>query len=114
MFQASSKHSSTAQHWQPEEPASMARLLKTSRQTRPSSPISFHDVILSEVCSPSRADAVEGPAFRFPNNPDLTTQRKKKITMAKTYYDHAADLSLIQAKKVAILGYGSQGHAHSL
>jgi hypothetical protein len=34
--------------------------------------------------------------------------------MAKTYYDHNADLSLIQAKKVAIIGYGSQGHAHAL
>src|ERR1035441_359858 len=34
--------------------------------------------------------------------------------MAKTYYDHDADLSLIQAKKVAIIGYGSQGHAHPL
>ena len=34
--------------------------------------------------------------------------------MAQTYYDHDADLSLIQAKKVAIIGYGSQGHAHSL
>ena len=34
--------------------------------------------------------------------------------MAKTYYDNDADLSLIQAKKVAIIGYGSQGHAHSL
>jgi len=32
--------------------------------------------------------------------------------MAKTFYDHDADLSLIQAKKVAIIGYGSQGHAH--
>jgi len=34
--------------------------------------------------------------------------------MAKTYYDHDADLSLIQAKNVAIIGYGSQGHAHAL
>jgi len=34
--------------------------------------------------------------------------------MAKTYYDHDADLALIQAKKVAIIGYGSQGHAHAL
>jgi len=34
--------------------------------------------------------------------------------MAKTYYDQDADLTLIQAKKVAIIGYGSQGHAHSL
>ena len=34
--------------------------------------------------------------------------------MAKIYYDRDADLSLIRAKKVAVLGYGSQGHAHSL
>ena len=29
------------------------------------------------------------------------------------YYDKDADLSLIRGKKVAILGYGSQGHAHA-
>jgi ketol-acid reductoisomerase len=29
------------------------------------------------------------------------------------YYDKDADLSLIQGKKVSIIGYGSQGHAHS-
>jgi len=34
--------------------------------------------------------------------------------MAKMYYDKDADLSLIQAKKVAVIGYGSQGHAHTL
>ena len=34
--------------------------------------------------------------------------------MAKTYHDQDADLALIQTKKVAILGYGSQGHAHAL
>jgi len=34
--------------------------------------------------------------------------------MAKLYYDKDADLSLIQSKKVAIIGYGSQGHAHAL
>ena len=32
----------------------------------------------------------------------------------KVYYDKDADLSLVKGKKVAILGYGSQGHAHSL
>ena len=30
------------------------------------------------------------------------------------YYDDSADLSLIQKKKVAIIGFGSQGHAHAL
>jgi ketol-acid reductoisomerase len=34
--------------------------------------------------------------------------------MANIYYDKDADPSLIRAKKVAIVGYGSQGHAHSL
>ncbi len=34
--------------------------------------------------------------------------------MAKIYYDQDADLELIQAKKVAIIGFGSQGHAHAL
>ena len=29
------------------------------------------------------------------------------------YYDKDADLALIQSKKVAIIGYGSQGHAHA-
>jgi ketol-acid reductoisomerase len=32
----------------------------------------------------------------------------------KVFYDADADLSLIQSKKVAVIGYGSQGHAHSL
>ena len=32
----------------------------------------------------------------------------------KVYYDKDADLDLIQSKKVAIIGYGSQGHAHAL
>ena len=40
--------------------------------------------------------------------------RKDTIQMAKTYYDRDADLSLIQQKSVAIIGYGSQGHAHAL
>ncbi|WP_158775010.1 ketol-acid reductoisomerase [Cobetia sp. L2A1] len=31
----------------------------------------------------------------------------------KLYYDKDCDLSLIQGKKVVILGYGSQGHAHA-
>jgi ketol-acid reductoisomerase len=34
--------------------------------------------------------------------------------MAKIFYDKDSDLSLIRAKKVAIIGYGSQGHAHAL
>lgn len=34
--------------------------------------------------------------------------------MARMYYDTDADLSLLQSKPIAIIGYGSQGHAHAL
>ncbi len=34
--------------------------------------------------------------------------------MAEMFYDDDADLSLIQGRKVAVIGYGSQGHAHAL
>ncbi len=32
----------------------------------------------------------------------------------RVYYDRDADVSLIKSKKVAIVGYGSQGHAHAM
>src|SRR5437868_7229493 len=34
--------------------------------------------------------------------------------MATIYYENSADLALIRGKKVAVFGYGSQGHAHAL
>ncbi|MDQ0258196.1 ketol-acid reductoisomerase [Sinomonas atrocyanea] len=34
--------------------------------------------------------------------------------MTELYYDDDADLSIIQGRKVAVIGYGSQGHAHAL
>ena len=34
--------------------------------------------------------------------------------MATIYYDDAADLDIVRARKVAVIGYGSQGHAHAL
>src|SRR5690606_19473256 len=37
----------------------------------------------------------------------------KQESAMHVYYDKDADLSIIQGKKVAIIGYGSQGHAHA-
>src|ERR671913_493778 len=34
--------------------------------------------------------------------------------MARMFYDSDADIDLIRARKVAVIGYGSQGHAHAL
>jgi len=33
---------------------------------------------------------------------------------ARIYYDQDADLGLLKGKKIAVIGYGSQGHAHAL
>jgi ketol-acid reductoisomerase len=40
--------------------------------------------------------------------------RTRSFTVPKIYYDADADLGLIRGRKVAIIGYGSQGHAHAL
>ena len=37
----------------------------------------------------------------------------RKGNTMKVYYDADADLGLIKGKKIAVLGYGSQGHAHA-
>jgi ketol-acid reductoisomerase len=36
------------------------------------------------------------------------------MRLMRVYYDRDADLNLIKSKKVAIIGYGSQGRAHAL
>jgi ketol-acid reductoisomerase len=41
------------------------------------------------------------------------TPQKIKEKKMNRYYDKDADLNIIQSKKVAIVGYGSQGHAHA-
>src|SRR5258705_7183417 len=43
----------------------------------------------------------------------LSHQVTSKEIAMKVYYDKDADLSLIKGKNVAIIGYGSQGHAHA-
>jgi ketol-acid reductoisomerase len=40
--------------------------------------------------------------------------KEKHKVAAEIFYDQDADISIIQGKKVAVIGYGSQGHAHSL
>src|SRR6202140_1887989 len=44
------------------------------------------------------------------------TETKAEVggRIMRGYYDRAGDLNLIKGKKVAVIGYGSQGHAHAL
>ena len=44
----------------------------------------------------------------------ITETEKRKTAVATMYHDEDADLSIIQGRKVAVIGYGSQGHAHAL
>ncbi|WP_448525126.1 ketol-acid reductoisomerase [Parathermosynechococcus lividus] len=39
---------------------------------------------------------------------------RKTVTMARMYYDADAQLELLKDKTIAVIGYGSQGHAHAL
>ena len=46
-------------------------------------------------------------------NCPLFFTKRKKIMAITVYYDKDCDLSLIRSKKVAMIGFGSQGHAHA-
>ena len=35
------------------------------------------------------------------------------MNQARMFYDQDCDLSLLEGKKIAVIGYGSQGHAHA-
>ena len=67
----------------------------------------------------SRASSRNRPRIRnppdfFPSKSPLKKPNARNRNMpAKIYYDKDADLSLLKNKTIAILGYGSQGHAHA-
>ena len=43
----------------------------------------------------------------------MTQDTPVNLTSLNVYYDKDCDPELIKSKKVAIIGYGSQGHAHA-
>ncbi len=73
----------------------------------------------------SRGDPRDGPHRRVRHRPRRTHPEGLSLgcmrsnaqhgteERMKVYYDKDADLSLIKGRKVAIIGYGSQGHAHA-
>ncbi|WP_372430634.1 ketol-acid reductoisomerase [Microbacterium hibisci] len=64
------------------------------------------------VAEPVEASATHRRPFDRLRDRKTTTSRRN-TKMAEIFYDADADLSIIQGKKVAIVGYGSQGHAHA-
>ena len=55
------------------------------------------------------------PPETIPDDPRRTrAATTRSPTVAELFYDDDADLSIIQGRKVAVIGYGSQGHAHAL
>ena len=67
----------------------------------------------------ARRDPGDGAHRRLGHRPRRADAARSDIRNAgaveqmKVYYDKDADLSLIKGKKVTIVGYGSQGHAHA-
>jgi ketol-acid reductoisomerase len=64
------------------------------------------------VHRPPEGDGKTGlgrPGAGFPHLTNIAAMEN----FVKVYYDKDADLSLIKGKKVTIIGYGSQGHAHA-
>ena len=63
-----------------------------------------------------RLKAVGSPDRQCPDahRPDHHQRGKYRTCPQKMFYDSDADLSLIQGRNVAVLGFGSQGHAHAL
>ncbi len=47
------------------------------------------------------------------NNKTLFYKHKGETIMAKMYYEQDCDLNVLNGKKIAVIGYGSQGHAHA-
>ena len=82
-------------------------------------PFGIKELVQSGMVAIGRgARSITGPTRCAPcapaPAPTRTTHHERDPPMAELFYDDDADLSLIQGRKVAVLGYGSQGHAHAL
>ena len=90
-------------------------------------PFGIRELVQSGMVAVGRGSALDDrrrdpPPLRLLTAPDRSaertppypTRRNHHPMAAEVFYDDDADLSLIQGKKVAVLGYGSQGHAHAL
>src|SRR5690349_17097366 len=73
----------------------------------------------SPAGSRSGAARARSPTARCAPSPARSPSETRHLpeehtAVADIFYDDDADLSLVQGKNVAVIGYGSQGHAHAL
>ena len=69
---------------------------------------------LTSPCGPCTLSPVRATTAAAVHPPRMKMKEKESLTVAEMFYDDDADLSVIQGRNVAVLGYGSQGHAHAL
>ncbi len=68
----------------------------------------------TELVDPEQQEAENmSRAFRFKGIRVVRTLKEETPMAAKMYYDQDADLSLLKGKTIAVIGYGSQGHAQA-
>ena len=89
------------------------------RRARPRHPLDHRPrPALGRLTHPSQGTDRPKPAVRprhtLASSHTAPIPPKEWPTMAEMFYDDDADLSVIQGRKVAVIGYGSQGHAHAL
>src|SRR5699024_4465501 len=67
-------------------------------------------------CSPAPSRSAAAPNRSRPPRPcgDEHSRKGRGPLAAEIFYEADADLGIIQGRKVAVIGYGSQGHAHAL
>ena len=79
-------------------------------------PYGIREIVQSGVVSLSRGPrGIDDHQVKTPKS-DRRIKREGKFNRmpVEMFYDDDADLSIIQGRKVGVIGYGSQGHAHSL
>ena len=86
--------------------------------TNPPTVGKYTRITVRKGLAPLRRDLCLVPGAKRPAGARRSSRRKHLDTLADPmsdiFYENDADLSKLEGKTVAVIGYGSQGHAHAL